>query len=464
MACLPLSAFAGAPVADAAVSRDLATLKKLIAAKADVNAAQADGGTALLWAVHWGNAEAVDLLLKAGADVKAANRLNATPLYLAAETGNAAIVKKLLDAGADPNQTVLSQNETPLMFAARSGNVEAVRLLLDKGANLEATETMSGSTALTWAAEQDHPEVLKLLIDRGAKVLVQTTGPGTDDTGITPLILATREGGLKSMKILLDAGAPVNHQSANGNTALIVAAMSGDAESMHFLLEHGANPNLANKKGWTPLYLTVKSRTMETGSIPNPPMDKDRLLSAMQVMLERGADVNARIGAKTEIRSHLTPVWLQEAGGTAFLRAAFGADLPAMKLLLAHGADPNITTTDNTTALMALSGVGFFDGFTHDFGTEEESVEAMKILIERGANVNAANASGLTALHGAGHKNIVKGIEYLASKGADFTARSHFKSQYDGHSVTGTGYIPLDWAEGVNIGRLPRHTTKKPPS
>jgi ankyrin repeat protein len=449
-ACVPLAAFAGSPVADAAANHDLAALKKLISAKADVNAVQLDGATALGWAVHWGNAEAVDLLLKAGADVKAANRLNATPLYLAAESGNDLLIGKLLAAGADPNQTVLSQGETPLMFAARSGKVEAVRLLLDSGANVEAAEKMSGSVALSWAAEQSHPEVLKLLIARGAKVDTRTTGPTPEEAGITPLILATREGDLGSMKILLDAGAPIDQQSGNGNTALLVAALNGNAEALHLLLERGANPSIANKKGWTPLYLAVKARTMETGSMPNPQMDQDGLFEAIRGMLERGADVNARIGAKTDVRTHITPVWLQEGGGTAFLRAAFGGDLAVMKLLLAHGADPNITTTDHTTALMALSGVGYFEGFTHDFGTEEESLEAMKILIDKGATVNAANDSGLTALHGAAHKDFVKGIEYLAVHGADFTARSHFKSQYDGRSVT--GYIPLDWAEGVNIG------------
>jgi ankyrin repeat protein len=219
IAWLPLTGFEGSPVADAVINRDMATLKKLIAEKADVNAVQPDGGTALLWAIHWGDAEAVDLLLKAGAVVKAANRLNATPLYLAAESGNDAIVGKLLEAGADPNQTALSEGETPLMFAARSGNVEAVRLLLDKGARIDAAEKLSGTTALLWAAEQNHPEVLKLLIARGAEVDARTTGPEAGESGITALMLATREGGLESMKVLLDAGAPINQQASNGNTA-----------------------------------------------------------------------------------------------------------------------------------------------------------------------------------------------------------------------------------------------------
>ena len=498
---LPLLAFEGSPLADAAATRDFNTVKALIAKKADVNAAQADGSTALHWAVYHDNAEAVDLLLKAGADTKAATRLNATPLYLAAESGNAAMVQKLLAGGADPNQTVLSQNETPLMFAARSGNVEAVRALLDKGAQLEATEKLRGSTALLWAAEQDHPEVLKLLIARGAKVDAKTSvaapaagrgaarakaapaaeakgkaapaaapaaaapkpAPLDDDDpdafarppaggngGLTALILATREGALESMKALLDAGAPINQQSANGNTALIVAAMNGNAETINFLLDRGADVNLANAQGWTPLYLTVKARTMEKGTMPNPRVDQAGLFRAIQFMVDHKVDLNARIRGNTEVHNGIAATWLREAGATAFLRAAFCADLPVMKLLLANGADPNIATTDKTTALMALSGVGYADGFTKDFGPEADSLEGMKMLIDLGANVNAVNVDGVTALHGAAHKNFLKGIEYLVSKGGDLAIRSHRETQYERKG--GPGNTALDWATGIQIG------------
>ncbi len=523
-ALLPLAAFAASPVADAAASNDLSTVKALIAKKADVNAAQEDGSTALQWAVHWQNAEEVDLLLKSGADTKAATRLNATALYLAAESGDAVMIGKLLAAGADPNQTVLSQGETPLMFAARSGSTAAVRSLLDKGANLEAVEKLRGSTALLWAAEQNHPDVIKLMVERGAKVDAKTkiaaAAPGrggrgaggrgaapagkaapavADDKtlvagvvppptppaapaaapaagrgrgaaatvdeddpdafarppaggngGITALILATREGGLASMRALLDAGAPINQQSANGNTALIVAAMNGNAETINYLLARGADVNLANAQGWTPLYLTVKARTMEKGTMPNPKIDEDGLYKAIVFMLDHGVDVNARIRGNTEVHNGIAATWLREAGATAFLRASFCADLPVMKLLLAHGADPNIATTDKTTALMALSGVGYADGFTHDFGTQKDTLEAMQILIDKGADVNATNSDGVTALHGAAHKNLLVGIEYLVSKGGDLSIRSHRETQYERKG--GPGNTALDWATGIQIG------------
>ncbi len=524
---LPLAGFGESRVADAAAQGDFKTVMALIAQKVDVNAAQADGSTALQWAVHADNAPAVDALLKAGADTKAATRLNATALYIAAESGNAAMVQRLLAAGADPNQTVLSQSETPLMFAARSGNVEAVRALLDKGAQTEAVEKLRGSTALLWAAEQNHPEVVRLLVERGAKVDAKTkiaaaaagrggraakgaapptpapdaakaaapsggselaanaapvrivpegsapaapaaarakAAPAVDDDdpdafarppaggngGITALILATREGGLQSMKVLLDAGAPINQQSANGNTALIVAAMNGNAETINYLLERGADVNLANAQGWTPLYLTVKARTMEKGTMPNPKVDEDGLFKAITFMLDHGVNVNARIRGNTEVHNGIAATWLRESGATAFLRASFCADLPVMKLLLAHGADPNIATTDKTTALMALSGVGYADGFTHDFGTEKESLEGMQILIDKGADVNATNADGVTALHGAAHKNFLAGIEYLVAKGGDLSIRSHRETQYERKG--GPGNTALDWATGIQIG------------
>jgi ankyrin repeat protein len=514
VALLPLAAFDGSPVADAAENRDFAAFKALIANKSDVNAAQADGTTALDWAVHWGDIEEVDLLLKAGADTKAATRLNATALYLAAEGGSPVMIQKLLAAGADPNQAVLSKNETPLMFAARSGSVEAVRLLLEKGAKIDATEGLRNSTALLWAAEQNHAEVVKLLLDRGAKVDAKTTitaapvrrvgrprndpapaakagtppagasgavpigdpallakaGPAAakgkptaeeedeafarppvgGNGGLTALILATREGGLETMKALLDGGAPINQQSGNGNTALIVAAMNGNAATINFLLERGADLNLANLQGWTPLYLTVKARTMEKGTMPNPTFDEEGLFKAIEFMVNHGVDVNARIHANTEVHNGIAATWLREGGATAFLRAAFCADLPVMKLLLAHGADPNIATDDKTTALMALSGVGSMDGFTHDFGTEKESLEGMQLLIDLGGQVNAINADGVTALHGAAHKNFLAGINYLVSKGADLSIRSHRETQYERKG--GPGNTALDWATGIQVG------------
>jgi hypothetical protein len=167
-------------------------------------------------------------------------------------------------------------------------------------------------------------------------------------------------------------------------------------------------------------------------------------------MVNHGVDVNAKVRGNTEVHNGIAATWLRENGATAFLRASFCGDLAVMKFLLAHGADPNIATQDKTTALMALSGVGYADGFTHDFGTEQESLEAMQILIDKGADVNAVNADGVTALHGAAHKNFLKGIEYLVAKGGDLSIRSHRETQYERKG--GPGNTALDWATGIQIG------------
>jgi len=477
LAALPVYGFGANAVADAAMNRDLAAVKAGIAQKADVNATQADGSTALHWAAHWDDPEMADRLIKAGADAKATTRLGATPLYLAAENGSAAMIKKLLAAGADPNATVLMHGETPLMFAARSGSVDSVRVLLDAGANIDAKETYQQTTALLWAAEQNHADVVTLLLSRGANAgtaskVVLLTPPGgrrpaaakaaavdddpdappppTGKGGLTALILAVREHGIESVKALLDAKAPIDHQSADGSTALLVATQNGYADIAKLLIEHGANVNLVNSKGWTPLFLAVKARTLETGTMPNPILDKAALFDVIRMLVEHGADVNARLKANTEVHNAITATWIREPGATAFMRASLCGDLEVMKYLLAHGADPKINTNDGTTALMALSGVGYADGFMRDFGGPKESLEAMQLLIDLGIDVNAKNSDGVIALHGAAHKNFLEGIQLLVDHGGDLTIRSHKVSQFE--SRGNPGNTPLDWATGVQIG------------
>jgi ankyrin repeat protein len=452
------------------MNRDFAGLPKLIVQHADVNARQNDGSTALHWAAHWDNVEAADMLIKAGADPAASNRLGATPLFIAAESGSPAMVSKLLAAGVDPNAPFLSNGETALMVASRSGDIEKVKLLLDAKANLEAKETLRGTTALIWAAEQNHADVVTLLLSRGAnpkaasKVSAGAGRRGGDDDaedpgsapaasanakgGVTALMEATRERGLDTIKALIEGGAPINQQSGNGTTALIVALQNGDAATAKALIERGADVKIANAKGWTPLFLAEKARTRETGTVPNPVIDNAALLDVIHLIVEKGADVNARIKAGSELYGATS--WLKDSGATAFLRASYCADLEVMKYLLAHGADPKITTDDGTTALMALSGVGYGDGFTKDFGTPDETFEALKILVDSGIPINAANKDHVTALHGAAHKNFVRGIQYLVDHGADLTAVSQFTA---GTFIrTGSkGQSVLDWATGVMV-------------
>lgn len=465
----PALAAGGGPVADAAMKGDFTSVRALIGRKADVNAPLADGSTALHWAAHWDDVAAADALIKAGANPAASSRLGATPMSIAAENGSAAMIARLLAAGVDANATFLADSETALMLAARAGSADGVKLLLDAGANIEAKDSLRQTTALSWAAENRHPAVVALLLARGADtkaaslvVIPKGRNAAADGDeidlsplppnanakgGVTALMVATREGSLEIMKMLLDGGADINQQSGNGSTSLLIAVQNGNADTARLLLERGADVNIATAKGWTPLFMAVKARTRERGTVPSPVIDPVAMMDVIKLIVDKGANVNAQLKANTETYGATT--WLTEAGATALLRASFCGDLEVMKLLMAHGADPLITTTDGITTLMALAGVGYGDGFTSDFGPPEQSVEAMKLLLDAGVPINAMTKEKITALHGAAHKNFVLGIQFLVDHGADLTMRSQRASNFE-HKGT-VGNTVLDWATGVQV-------------
>jgi ankyrin repeat protein len=312
--------------------------------------------------------------------------------------------------------------------------------------------------------------VVKLLLARGAdpkaasKVVAGGRGGGDDDAaddpgaataananakgGVTPLMLAVREKGVETIDALLGGGAPIDQKAGDGTTALIVALQNGDAAIAKTLIERGADVNAANGKGWTPLFLAVKNRSREIGTVPNPIIDPAALMDVVKMLVERGADVNARTKARSD--QYGATAWLREPGATPLLRAAYCADLEVIKYLLAHGADPQIATSDGTTTLMALAGVGYGDGFTKDVGTPDETFEALKLFVELGVPVNAANTDKVTALHGAAHKNNPRAIEYLVEHGADMTAVSNY-TQGTFIRVGSKGQTVLDWASGVMV-------------
>src|SRR5579863_572800 len=306
-------------VANAVANNNRDAVQALLQSKADVNAPQADGTTALHWAARWDDLETADLLIRAGADPKTANQDGATPMFLAAQNGNAAMIEKLLKAGADPNAPVLSHGETALMLAARSGSVAAVKVLLDRGAKPDARDTLRGTTPAMWAAEEGHTSVLQLLAQRGGDLNAQSailTPPrrrglglapaGSDNTGaprtggLTPLLFAIRQGEMDCVKYLLTAAhADVNRTSVDGSSPLLVAVQNGFYDLASYLLDHGANSNLANDKGWTPLYLAVKIRNPETTAVPAP--SADGALSIINALLAHGANPNVQIKEKTEV-------------------------------------------------------------------------------------------------------------------------------------------------------------------
>ena len=447
-----------AVVADAAERRDQSTVRALLAKGADVNAAQVDGTTALHWAAHYDDAEAAALLVKAAANVNAANRYGVPPLVLASTNGNAAIVRLLLEAGADANAR-MKGGETPLMLAARSGSVDAVKALLVRGAKHDSRES-HGQTALMWAAAEGHAPVMRALIEAGADV------NATLNSGLTPLLFAVREGRIEAVRLLLERGIDVNapvrrpdppiegvtnavlfRPIPKGMTPLMVAVQSGHFELAIALVEAGANPNDV-QMGFSPLHILsgVRKPDSSDGSDPSPPAGSGRLTSLefARELVKRGANVNLRLD-KGAPRYPATSSRIESPGATPFLLAADRADVPLMRVLLELGADPTLPNFNNTTPLMAAAGLGTTEPL-EEAGEEPEALEATKILLDLGANVNAVDNDGSTAMHGAAYGAYSTVVTLLAERGAD---PQIWKERNK------AGVTPLFAAEGY-IGRLPR--------
>jgi ankyrin repeat protein len=460
------AAFAGSDLADAVMQKNAEAVRALLRQKPDVNAPQADGTTALHWAARWDDLETARALIQSGAKPQTANRDGATPMFLATVNGSAPMIDLLLTAGADPNAPVLSHGETALMMAARTGKLDAVNLLIARGAKLNATESLRGTNAMMWAAEQGHASVVELLIKSGADVRTPSSvirpirrnglgfaRPGPDGPtgdpmgGLTPLLFATRQGSLATVRVLVAAGADVNHASIDRSSPLLVAVQNGHYEIGAFLIDHGAKVNETNSKGWTPLYLAVANRDALTTAVPPP--STDGALDFIKLLLDRAADPNARIKLRSEVHQANTSLWLKEAGATPLLRAALCGDLTLVRLLIDHGADPSIGTFDNTTPLMVASGVGWAEGFTFQH-SEEETLELVKLLLDKAAHINDANADGITALHGAAYKGANGVVQLLVDRGADLAARD--KGEDYGFGASTVRMTPLNWAEGVPIG------------
>lgn len=427
------------PLVDAAKNSDRKALRALLQPGADVNAAQGDGATALHWASYRDDVESADLLIRAGANVNAANDLGATPLWTACQNGSAALVRRLLEAGANPNAKLVS-GETLLMTAARSGQAGVVEQLLAKGADVNA-RGVRGQTALMWAVAQQHPDVVKVLLARGADVRARSdvwsqlwqTGPDQDihpdyhvkiqQGGNTALLFAARAGDLPAAKLLVAAGAGVNDTAAYGVSATVLAAHSGNGELVEFLLGKDANPNAA-AAGYTALHAAILRRNKK----------------AVIALLAHGADPNAKLRASTPVRRASQDFYFHPAfvGATPFWLAARFSQPDVMRLLAKHGADPLFVhqvsywgersrsseyireTPGATTALMAAVGMGRGGGFQAPDPGEREArtVEAVKLAVELGVDVHAADAQGRTALEAATALRYKSVVEFLVAKGA----------------------------------------------
>jgi len=554
LACMLASAhpvLAQADLADAAMQRDNAAVLRLLQSGFEVNAGQADGATALHWAVYHGDTELAGRLLQAGADPGVANRNGSTPMWLAANQGDAEMLEILIAAGANADEE-LPLGRRPLMLASRSGVVDAVRLLLAHGANPNASETERGTNALMQAADQGHADVVALLIEHGAdvaavsapvmrdgrtaalgnsedprvnvrrqtivsiceqptrdlailrrialqgsndeesrdQVLVELIQSGVElteavicskferagigfavvagasdggggfgrqprepDGGeLTALVYAARSSAIDVAQVLLEAGADVNQTTRYGWSPLLAATQNQNYQMAQFLIENGADVNLANKGAWTPLYLATDNRNIEGGDYPTRSADMDSL-EFISLLLDKGADPNARMIESSETRTVFTNQWLDEEGATAFLRASQSGDITLMRLLLEHGADPHINTELGVTPLAVAAGIGWVEGVTQEWSTEQ-TVEAVKLLLELGIDPDFQADTGRTALHGAAHKGATEVVKLLVAAGADMDIRDFGNTDNRGSAeLAAHTWRAIDYADGlVRVG------------
>lgn len=405
---------------EAAKNQDKQAIRDLLQQRLDPNTPQPDGATALHWAVHWDDMESADLLIRAGASVNATDDLGAMPLSLACTNGNATMVGRLLATGANAN-AALASGETPLMTCARTGSVEAVTLLLAHHANVNASESWQQQTPIMWAVAQQHSDVIQTLIKSGADIRARSKN------GFTPLHFAARAGGLEPARLLLAAGADVNAAAGDGSTPLLVATVRGNVPLALLLLDQGADPT-ADLPGFTALHWA--SGTWET-KVSNPlfgfidPMsgipDRQAKLDLIKALLAKGANPNAR-ATKNPPRFGNTSYRMNLVGATPLFLASYAADVEVIRLLVAAGADPKLPTRNKTTPLMAAAGLNRVQG--ESGVTEPEALEAVKLALELGEDVNAFNDQGENCLHGVAYLGWNNLLQFLVDKGAKVNAVS----------------------------------------
>jgi ankyrin repeat protein len=429
------SALAAPSLVDAVKSGDKTTATSLIKQKSGINTPEADGTTPLQWAVRNGDQDLADQLLKAGADVKAANRYGVTAIYLACLNGDSAMIEQLLKAGADAN-AVSTEGETALMTAARAGDPASVKVLLDHDAKVDAKESWHGETALMWAAAEKHTAVMKELIAHGADVNArsaankwerQTTSEPREKWlpmgALTPLMFAARQACIDCEKILLDAGADKNAVDPDGISSMLLAIINGHYDAAEFLLAQGADPNLADKTGRTALYSAVDYHTPPQSNRPAPKeLDSEYpSLDLVKDLLAHNANVNAQLKTQQPYRTKLDrgDDTMLTTGTTPLIRAAKAGDTEVVKLLLDKGADTKLATRNGINPLMAAAGLGTKEeDTTGRRKTEEDAIATIDLCLKAGADVNAVDSKGDTAMHGAAQKGYDKVIQFLADHGA----------------------------------------------
>jgi ankyrin repeat protein len=382
---------------------------------------------------------------------------------LAAMNGNARIVDALLESGADAN-TASAEGETVLMTAAHSGSEAVVRVLLAHGATVDMKEGWLGQTALMMAAAENHPGVVSALMDAGADVEARSTrtnfptlewGVGGMSTTVLPrgywtsLMFAAQQGSLAAMRVLADGGADLNQVDPDGTTALVLAIINAHYDVAALMLERGADPNVADVAGMAALYAAVDMNTLPFmhNRPPSKPTGNLSAVDLIKLLLAHGADPNAALRTPVLQKHHDAGDRNLGEGSTPLMRAAKAGDATVMRLLLAAGANPRTAQKNGTTALMIAGGVGRGNAGSYGrmSGSAEEAIEAVTVLVDAGMDINAANADGLTALHGAAGRvdDVNALIQFLLDRGANLRTKNK------------RGQTPLDVARaGAQVGTL----------
>ncbi|MDT8398139.1 MAG: ankyrin repeat domain-containing protein [Pseudomonadales bacterium] len=428
---------AGRGLLELASAGETVAARELLTRRTDVNASQTDGTTALHWAVYYDDVDLVQSLLRRGANATVKNDYGASPLSQAAITGNPDIIAALLKAGADANEAN-ADGQTPLMVLARTDNLPAAQVLLDAGADVNVVEQWRGQTALMWAAAQQQPAMVKLLLAHGADPDAQSTPNDWERQvtaeprikvlpvgGLTPLLYAAREGCTLCVQYLIEGGADVDKTDPEGVTPLLMATLNAHWDSAKLLLEGGANPNKWDWYGRNPLYAAVDYNTLPHGGRPDRlSADLTTSMETIELLLQAGANPNLQLKLFPPYRSlgaDRGADGILSIGTTPFLRAARAADLPAMTLLLEHGALPDLPTLTGVTPLMVAAGFRASPIDTRGrFRTEEDAYETVKFILEKtDVDINATEEGGQTALHAAAFQGWNSVVTLLAQHGAD---------------------------------------------
>jgi uncharacterized protein len=430
-------------------SGEVEVARQLVQQRRDVNAAEVDGTTALMWAVRNGDRQSAALLLNAGASANAVNRYGVTALSLAASTGDVAVLDLLLKAGADPRgaEANLPDGQTLLMLAARTGGVEILKRLIERGGNVNAVERRDGTSAVMWAVLGDHAAAVQTLAAAGADLDIRslvTQYPHTPPAvigdrveegvsyvgqtvlpkgGWTALMYAAREGAVSATRVLAGSGADLNMTDPDGTSALLLAIINGHYDVAAVLIEQGADLDLPDRTGMTPLYGAVDMHTLgSTFGRPDPPITViDGSVSAIKLLLDYGANPDPRLRARILKRVYNAGDARLDEGATPFMRAARGGDVAVMRLLLGYGADPALTQKNGNTPVMLAASITTRGNYP-DRGSEESAIEAIALCLDQHLDINATSSTGDTAVHvAAGSPSIVR---FLAGRGAKLDVKN----------------------------------------